>query len=425
MKQTKSRGEVVDQAVRPLARRAVVEDPRVVLDPRAEADLAQHLHVVLGALAQAVRLEQLALPLELRAARLELGADRGDRALGLAVGDVVVRGRPDRDVLEVVGDQFARQRIELRQRLDVVAEEHGAIGGLGIGREDLERLALDAEVAAREHGVVAGVLDRDELVQQRVAIDRLAASQQLHVALVDVRRAEAVDARDRGHHDHVAAGEHSRRRRMAQAVDLGVDRRILLDVEVAAGDVRLRLVVVVVGDEVLDGVVGEVGPKLVAQLRRERLVVGDHERRALHRLDRAGHRHRLAGPGRAEQRREAIARRQAGGDLLDCARLVGGGRERGVESKGRHPLQYCRSHGSTRRLSISYGRPTGSLSSSAFTPAAGGRYSPYCRAYERCAFSTRVTYARVCANAIEAIVKRTPAVCALASQSSTLVWPPL
>ena len=57
--------EVVDQAVRPFPRLAVVEDPRVVLDPRAEADLAQHLHVVLRALAQAVGLELLALRLEL------------------------------------------------------------------------------------------------------------------------------------------------------------------------------------------------------------------------------------------------------------------------------------------------------------------------------------------------------------------------
>ena len=60
--------EVVDQAVGALAGLAAVEDPRVVLDPRAEADLAQHLHVVLGALAQAVGLEQLALGLELGAA---------------------------------------------------------------------------------------------------------------------------------------------------------------------------------------------------------------------------------------------------------------------------------------------------------------------------------------------------------------------
>ena len=121
-------GEVVDQAVRPLAGLAAVEDPRVVLDPRAEAHLAQHLHVVLRALAQAVGLEQLALGLELLAALVQLAADLRDRGLDRALLDVVVRRRPDRDVLEVVLDQLAGQRVEVLQALDLVAEQRRAVG---------------------------------------------------------------------------------------------------------------------------------------------------------------------------------------------------------------------------------------------------------------------------------------------------------
>ena len=58
---------------------------------------------------------------------------------------------------------------------------------------------------------------------------------------------------------------------------------VLLDVRVGRGQVRLGLVVVVVRDEVLDGVVGEELAELVAELRGERLVVRDHERRPLDR----------------------------------------------------------------------------------------------------------------------------------------------
>ena len=250
----------------------------------------------------------------------ELLADQLGGALGRAVGHVVVRRRPDRDVLEVRGDQLAGERVELRERLDLVAEEHRAVGGLGVGREDLERLPLDAEVAARDGRVVAGVLDRDELAQERVAVDVVAAAQQLHVALVDVGRAQAVDAGHRRDDDHVAAREHRCGGGVAQAVDLRVDRGVLLDVEVARGDVGLGLVVVVVGDEVLDRVVGEVGPELVAELRRERLVVRDDERGPLDRLDRAGHRHRLAGAGRAQQRREAVAGGRAPRAICSIAR---------------------------------------------------------------------------------------------------------
>ncbi len=268
--------------------------------------------------------------------RLELLADQLRGSLARALGDVVVRGGPDRDVLELGGDQLAREWIELGQLLDLVAEQHRAVGGLGVRGEHLERFPLDAESAAPERLVVAVVLDRDELAQQGVAVDQLAAAQQLHVALVDFGRAEAVDAGHRRDDDHVAAREDRSGRRVAQPVDLRVDRGILLDVEVATRDVGLGLVVVVVGDEVLHRVLGEVGAELVAELRRERLVVGDHERGPLDRLDHARDRHRLARAGRTEQRREALAAGQALCDLGDRVRLVGGRREGRIEAERRH-----------------------------------------------------------------------------------------
>ena len=129
----------------PRAGHAAVEDPRVVLDAVAEAHLAQHLHVVLRALPEPVRLELLALGLELGAALVELARDLGHGRLDRAVLDVVVRRRPDRDVLEVVGDELARQRVEVLQALDLVAEQRRAERGLLVGGEDLERLPAHAE----------------------------------------------------------------------------------------------------------------------------------------------------------------------------------------------------------------------------------------------------------------------------------------
>ena len=73
---------------------------------------------------------------------------------------------------------------------------------------------------------------------------------------------------------------------MAQLVDLVVAAGVLLDVGVAAGQVRLGLVVVEVADEVLDRVVWEEVPELAVQLRRQRLIVRQHERRLPHLLDR-------------------------------------------------------------------------------------------------------------------------------------------
>ena len=321
--------------MRRAARGAAVEDPRVVLDPRGEADLLDHLDVVGGALAQPVRLQLLAFLLELGGAGFEFAADFLDGALDGLVFGHVVRRRPDGDVVDRVED-FAGQRVEVLDSLDLVAEEGDPVGGLGVGGHDLQHLAADAEGAAAQDRVVALVLHFHQLAQHLVAVDRGADLEELHFFVVDLRRADAVDAGDRGDDDHVAAGEQGRGRRVAQAVDLVVDRGVLLDVEVLGRDVGLGLVVVVVGDEVLDRVVGEELAELVAELRGQGLVVGDHQRRALDRRDRRRHREGLPGPGRAEQGLEAFAGFQALGQPGDRLRLVGGRRVGGVELELRH-----------------------------------------------------------------------------------------
>ena len=66
---------------------------RVVLDAGAGPGLAHHLHVEVGALAQALRLEQAAARLEQLHALLELRLDGDERALHLLLrGHVVRRG---------------------------------------------------------------------------------------------------------------------------------------------------------------------------------------------------------------------------------------------------------------------------------------------------------------------------------------------
>ena len=330
-------GEVVDQRVGRAARRAAVEDPRVVLDPRAEAELPQHLHVVAGPLLEAVRLELLAVLLEVGDLVAHLALDLVDGALHRLLLDDVVARRPDGDVVDHIED-LARQRVEVLDRLDLVAEELDPVRGLGIRREDLEHLSAGAERAARQVLVVPPVLHPDQLAEDVLAVDPVPHLEELHLLAVEVRRADPVDAGDRGDNDHVVAREQRGRRGVAEPVDLIVDRGVLLDVEVLRRDVGLGLVVVVVADEVLDGVVREELPELVAELRRQRLVVRDHQRRALDPLDRRRHREGLAGAGRAKQRLDPLLRAEPLGQTVDGLRLVRCRRICGVELELRHVL---------------------------------------------------------------------------------------
>ena len=318
--------------------------------PGARADLAHHLDVVRGPHAQPLGLEQLVLPLQLRQPVLQLQLDARDRPLhALRAGDVV-GGREDVHLLLGV-DDVARQRVQRGDRLDLVAEELDPDGQLLVHRDDLDGVPAHPERAARERHVVAGVLHGDELAQQLVAVHLVAHRQRHHPVDVLLRRAQAVDAADRGDDDDVPAGEQRAGGRVPQPLDLVVDRRVLLDVGVRLRDVRLGLVVVVVRDEVLDRVVGQQLPELRGQLRRERLVGRHHERRALHLLDEPGRRRRLARPGGAEQDDVLLPRLDPRRQLLDRLRLVTGRRVLGDHLEGRDgPLEIGdRTHATTVR----------------------------------------------------------------------------
>ena len=158
-----------------------------------------------------------------------------------------------------------------------------------------------------------------------------------HPVDVLLRRAEAVDAGDRRHHDHVAPGQQGVGRGVAQPLDLLVDRGVLLDVGVGLGDVGLGLVVVVVGDEVLDRVVGEQLAQLVGELGGQRLVGLHHQQRSLHLLGHPRHGRGLAGAGGAEQHDVLHAALDPLGDLRDRRRLVAGRLVVGDHREGRHP----------------------------------------------------------------------------------------
>ena len=100
---------------------------------------------------------------------------------------------------------------------------------------------------------------------------------------------------------HVAPGQQRAGRRVPQPLDLVVDRGVLLDVGVGLRDVGLGLVVVVVADEVLDGVVGQHLTQLVGQLSGKRLVRRHDQGRPLQPLDQPCRRRGLAGARRTEQ----------------------------------------------------------------------------------------------------------------------------
>src|SRR5262249_2051968 len=127
------------------------------------------------------------------------------------------------------------------------------------------------------------------------------------------------------------------------------DGRVLLDIGVGARDVGFRLVVVVIADEIFDGVVGEKILELAIELGGERLVRRKDQGRALGRLDHLGHGVGLARAGDAEQALRAVGAADAFDEFGDCLRLVALGLVFGLDLKADTAFALLRAWWTVRR----------------------------------------------------------------------------
>ena len=318
--------QVVEQAGRRLAGLAARQVARVVLDARAVAELRDHLEVEQRALLEALRLEQLVRGAKLGQARAKLHLDLVDGLQQPLARRHVVRGREHREARHLA-QHLAGQRVEEGERLDLLVEElHAHRVAFRLRREDVHHVAAHAERALAQVQLVPRVLHVGEAPQQLALVHAVPAHEVQHHLEVGLGIAEAVDRRDGGDDDGIGPLEQGLGRRQPHLLDVLVDRGVLLDVGVRGRHVGFRLVVVVVRDEVLDGVAREVLLELAVELRRERLVVREHERRTLHGLDHVRDGVRLSGTGDAKQRLVREARLDAVDERGDGGRLVAGRR---------------------------------------------------------------------------------------------------
>ncbi len=266
------------------SRRSLLQVPGIVLDARAVTNLADHLQIVLGALFQPLRLQKTALTTQVAQSLLKLSLNVGQSLLSrLLRGDKVFGGK-DAHLVQV-HQHLAGEGIDLGDALDLVAPEANAVGGLAIGRHHLEGVAPHAEGSRLQLQVVARVIDAHQVAEQPIAPESLPSLQLHHHPAPLVGVTEGIDARNRGDDDDILAGKQSRRGSQAQPLDLFVDVGVLLDVQIVPGNVCLRLVIVIVGDKVLDRVLGKELAELGVKLGSKRLVVGQDQRGLLNLLD--------------------------------------------------------------------------------------------------------------------------------------------
>src|SRR6185437_9169459 len=248
--------------------------------------------------------------------------DALDFALFLLRGHHVVRLRVDRDAADFLScADCAGERINLADHFHLIAPHFDAKGVIVVWWIDFDHVAAHAEGSAAQV-LRTVILDFHEFAQDGFARDGLALLDHQQHAVVRLGRAKAINARDRCHDYHVAPLEERTRGAHAQLVQLVVDRGLLLNICIARGDIGFRLVIIVVADEIFDGILRKKRPELVEKLRRERLIVRQDDGRPIDRLDYLRHRERLARAGDAQQHLVPLAILHPVHELRDGLRLI-------------------------------------------------------------------------------------------------------
>ena len=156
-----------------------------------------------------------------------------------------------------------RQRIEQLKRFNLVVKQLNPQGQFGmLCRKNINGVAANPEMPAGELNVIALVLHADQLGDQIALAQLIALANDQHHLVVVRWVADTVDAGDRGHDHRVTTLQQRLGRRQPHLFNVLVDRRVFLNKEVALRHVGLGLVVVVIGDEVLDRIRGEELPHL-------------------------------------------------------------------------------------------------------------------------------------------------------------------
>ena len=199
--------KILEQCWRRFARQAASEKAAVILDPRAATRCSNHFQIKVRSLLEPLGFEQLSLGDQLFQSLGQLMPDRVHCLLHCRARRDVMTVGVDPHVVEH-GRFFSRQRVELRNGFDFVAEERNPPGAVLVMRwKDLQIVAPNAEIAALERSLVPFVLERDKLSNDFRLLDRLTLFEVKYHCRVCLDRPDTVQARDRRHDDYVVAFE--------------------------------------------------------------------------------------------------------------------------------------------------------------------------------------------------------------------------
>ena len=191
-------------------------------------------------------------------------------------------------------------RIERRDTVYLVIPELDTIGcsvKSFDSRKNINRIAVYTKAASVELYFIIDIKGIHEAAQQFIPVYPHSLLQIHHLLGKSCRICHTIQAGDRRNDNDVLPPRQQRSGcTQAKFIDLVVDLQILFYIGVRRRQVSLRLVIIVIGDEIFDGIVREKGLELTVQLGSEGFVMTQDQGRLLHFLDHIGDSKSLSGP---------------------------------------------------------------------------------------------------------------------------------
>ena len=239
-------GHIVQQRIRRRTRLPAGHDTGIVFDARAKADFPQHLHIVFGALTNALRLDQLAVFFKIFDTLLHFGLNIPKCLFQFVLGCDIMRSRIDGHMIQKAHG-CAGNRMDLGNPIDFIPEELHANGiVIGVSQPNFQRITPNAEAVSLKSQIVALVLKLYQTAAQRIPIPGVSGAQRdHHIGIID-GVAQRVDTGYRGHNDHIPPLKETGSGAVAQPIQFCVYIGIFFDVGIGGRNISLRLIIIIV-----------------------------------------------------------------------------------------------------------------------------------------------------------------------------------
>ena len=195
-------GKIVNQGVRRFARLALRQKARIIFNSIAKTHLPHHFQILPRAPRNSFRFQQLAIFFELRNAAFHFRLDFSQRFFHHHLRHHKMLGWKNQSLFQL-RQFFARQKIKFDYFFHLSFPQFNSDNHFSPRRYHFNRITSNSEFSTRQH-VTALILHIHHALHNFLS-SHFFANFNFHRALaIIVRRAQAIDARNGSHNDHIS-----------------------------------------------------------------------------------------------------------------------------------------------------------------------------------------------------------------------------